>query len=82
MEHSTSSITLPAFGIVSNVIVLVVIIIIVSAGLVCEEYLTVVLICVSLISKEAEHFCVLIGSVDVFCEFSVVDFLLSGLSFY
>ena len=42
-----------------------------------------VLICVSLITKEVEHFCVLIGYVDVFfCEFSVVHFLLRGLSFY
>ena len=40
------------------------------------------LICVSLITKEVEHFCVLIGSVGVFCAFSVVHFLSSGLSFY
>ena len=40
------------------------------------------LFCVSLITKEAEHFCVLIGSVGVFCAFSVVHFLSSGLSFY
>ena len=40
------------------------------------------LICVSLITKEAEHFCVLIGSVGVFCAFSVVQFLSSGLYFY